>query len=41
VRDLRGLSQSLQQVSDRVNRQGIGGSLGPQKLPDYKPGKRQ
>lgn len=41
VRDLRELSQSLQQVSDRVNRQGIGGALGPQKLPDYKPGKRQ
>lgn len=41
VRDLRDLTQSLQQVSDRVNRQGIGGALGPQKLPDYKPGKRQ
>lgn len=41
VRDLRDLSQSLQQVSDRVNRQGIGGTLGPQKLPDYKPGKHQ
>jgi phospholipid/cholesterol/gamma-HCH transport system substrate-binding protein len=41
VRDMRDLTQSLQQVSDRVNRQGIGGALGPQKLPDYKPGKRQ
>ncbi len=41
VHDLRDLSQSLQQVSDRVNRQGIGGALGPEKLPDYKPGKRQ
>ena len=41
VRDMRELTQSLQQVSDRVNRQGIGGALGPQKLPDYKPGKRQ
>src|SRR3954465_9136218 len=41
VRDLRNLTQSLQQVSDRINRQGIGGALGPQKLPDYKPGKRQ
>ena len=41
VRDLRDLTQSLQQVSDRINRQGIGGTLGPQKLPDYKPGKRQ
>jgi phospholipid/cholesterol/gamma-HCH transport system substrate-binding protein len=41
VHDLRELTQSLQQVSDRINRQGIGGTLGPQKLPDYKPGKRQ
>ena len=41
VKDLRDLTQSLQQVSDRVNRQGIGGALGPQKLPDYKPGKRK
>ena len=39
VHDLRDLSQSLEQVSNRVNRQGIGGALGPQKLPDYKPGK--
>jgi phospholipid/cholesterol/gamma-HCH transport system substrate-binding protein len=41
VHDLRDLSQSLKQVSDRVNRQGIGGALGPEKLPDYKPGKRK
>jgi len=41
VHDLRELTQSLQQVSDRINRQGFGGTLGPQKLPDYKPGKRQ
>jgi phospholipid/cholesterol/gamma-HCH transport system substrate-binding protein len=41
VRDLRQLSQSLQDVSNRVNQQGIGGALGPDKLPDYKPGKRQ
>jgi phospholipid/cholesterol/gamma-HCH transport system substrate-binding protein len=40
VRDLRGLSQSLKAVSDRVNQQGIGGALGPEKLPDYKPRKR-
>jgi phospholipid/cholesterol/gamma-HCH transport system substrate-binding protein len=39
VHDLRDLSQSLEQVSNRVNQQGIGGALGPQKLPDYKPGK--
>ena len=41
VHDLRELSQSLQQVSNRVNQQGIGGALGPPKLPDYKPGKRK
>jgi phospholipid/cholesterol/gamma-HCH transport system substrate-binding protein len=41
VHDLRDLSQSLKQVSDRVNQKGIGGALGPKELPDYKPGKRQ
>jgi phospholipid/cholesterol/gamma-HCH transport system substrate-binding protein len=41
VRDLRELSVSLKAVSDRVGQQGIGGTLGPQKLPDYKPGKRK
>ena len=41
VHDLRELSQSLQAVSNRVNQQGIGGTLGPEKLPDYKPGKRK
>lgn len=41
VHDLRDLTQSLQGVSDRINQQGIGGALGPDKLPDYKPGKRQ
>lgn len=41
VHDLRDLSQSLQAVSNRVNQQGIGGALGPEKLPDYKPGKRK
>jgi phospholipid/cholesterol/gamma-HCH transport system substrate-binding protein len=39
VHDLRDLSHSLEQVSNRVNQQGIGGALGPEKLPDYKPGK--
>jgi phospholipid/cholesterol/gamma-HCH transport system substrate-binding protein len=41
VHDLRSLSQSLKGVSDRINQQGIGGALGPEKLPDYKPGKRK
>jgi phospholipid/cholesterol/gamma-HCH transport system substrate-binding protein len=41
VKEMRDLTQSLQAVSERVNQQGIGGALGPDKLPDYKPGKRQ
>ncbi|MEO6225315.1 MAG: MlaD family protein [Sphingomicrobium sp.] len=41
VHDMRDLTQSLQSVSDRVNQQGIGGALGPEKLPDYNPGKRK
>jgi phospholipid/cholesterol/gamma-HCH transport system substrate-binding protein len=41
VRQMRQLAESLQQVSDRVNQQGIGGALGPEKLPDYKPGKKK
>src|SRR3954452_8268996 len=40
VHDLRELTQSLKAVSDRVNHQGIGGALGPEKLPDYKARKR-
>ncbi|WP_308517899.1 MlaD family protein [Sphingomonas flavescens] len=39
VHDMRDLTQSLKAVSNRVNQQGIGGTLGPEKLPDYKPGK--
>lgn len=41
VHDLRELTQSLQSLSNRVNQQGIGGALGPEKLPDYNPGKRK
>jgi len=40
VTDLRELTQSLNAVTERVNQQGIGGTLGPEKLPNYKPGKR-
>ena len=39
VRDLRDLSDSLRQFSDRLNQDGALGALGPEKLPDYKPGK--
>ncbi|WP_037499177.1 MlaD family protein [Sphingomonas jaspsi] len=39
VHDLRDLSESLRQFSDRLNERGVGGALGPEKLPDYQPGK--
>jgi phospholipid/cholesterol/gamma-HCH transport system substrate-binding protein len=41
IRDLRELSQSLRAVSERVEQGGIGGTLGPQKLPDYNPRKQR
>ena len=41
VRDLRELTTSLQGFSERLEQEGIGGALGPEKLPDYKPRKRQ
>jgi phospholipid/cholesterol/gamma-HCH transport system substrate-binding protein len=40
VRDLRELTQSLNGFTERLNQSGIGGTLGPEKLPDYKPRKR-
>ena len=40
VRDMRELTQSLKSVSERVEQGGIGGALGPEKLPEYKPRKR-
>src|SRR5829696_6728465 len=39
VRDLRELTVSLRSFTDRLEQDGIGGSLGPEKLPDYKPRK--
>ena len=39
VRDLRDLTDSLGQFSDRLNNDGALGVLGPEKLPEYKPGK--
>ncbi len=41
VRDLRELSTSLRGFSERLEGEGIGGALGPEELPDYKPGKKQ
>ena len=40
VRDLRELTTSLQGFSERLEQEGIGGALGPEKLPDYKPRKK-
>ncbi len=39
VRDLRDLSDTLRQFSERLNNDGAVGVLGPEKLPDYQPGK--
>jgi len=39
VRDLRDLTESLGAFSNRLNNDGVLGTLGPEKLPDYKPGK--
>lgn len=41
VHELRDLAKSLKGVSERIEQGGIGGALGPEKLPDYKPGKRR
>lgn len=41
VRELRDLTTSLQGFSQRLNQAGIGGALGPEKLPDYNPGKKR
>ncbi|RZV52434.1 MAG: hypothetical protein EX258_02160 [Sphingomonadaceae bacterium] len=38
VRDMRSLTDSLTDLSNRLNEDGIGGALGPRKLPDYEPG---
>lgn len=35
VRDLRATSESLREVTDRLNQRGIGGVIGGQSLPDY------
>lgn len=37
MRDLRETSQSLREITDRLNQQGVGGVIGGQRLPDYQP----
>jgi phospholipid/cholesterol/gamma-HCH transport system substrate-binding protein len=39
IRDLRELTVSLRGFTERLEQGGVGGTLGPQKLPDYKPRK--
>ena len=41
VRDLRELSDTLRGFSERLEQEGVGGALGPEKLPDYKPRRGQ
>jgi phospholipid/cholesterol/gamma-HCH transport system substrate-binding protein len=40
VRDLRATTDSLRSISDRLNQQGVGGVIGGERLPDYRPGRR-
>lgn len=40
MRDLRATSESLREITDRMNQQGIGGVIGGQRLPDYHGGRR-
>jgi phospholipid/cholesterol/gamma-HCH transport system substrate-binding protein len=39
IRDLRATSESLRDITDRLNQQGVGGVIGGQRLPDYRPGR--
>ena len=40
IRDLRATSESLREITDRLNQQGIGGVVNGQRLPDYEGGRR-
>lgn len=40
MRDLRETSESLREITDRLNQRGIGGVISGQRLPDYRPGRR-
>jgi len=41
IRDLRETSESLRGITERIERQGVGGVIGGQTLPDYRPGRRR
>ncbi|HEV7660055.1 MAG TPA: MlaD family protein [Allosphingosinicella sp.] len=40
MRELRSTSESLREITDRLNQQGVGGVIGGQRLPNYRPGRR-
>jgi phospholipid/cholesterol/gamma-HCH transport system substrate-binding protein len=40
VREMQELTRSLKGVSERIEQEGIGGALGPERLPDYRPRSR-
>ena len=40
IRDLRATTDSLREVSERLNQQGVGGIIGGQRLPDYESRRR-
>ena len=40
IRDLRQTSQSLRQITERLQQRGVGGLIGGERLPDYEPGRR-
>jgi phospholipid/cholesterol/gamma-HCH transport system substrate-binding protein len=41
IRDLRATSESLRNVAERLDQNGVGGIIGGQKLPDYRPQKQK
>lgn len=41
TRDLRATSESLREITDRLNQQGVGGVIGGPRLPNYRPGRGQ
>ena len=40
MRDLSATSESLRDITDRLNQRGIGGVIGGQRLPNYRPGRQ-
>ena len=40
IRDLRATTDSLRDITGRLNQQGVSGVIGGQRLPDYEPGRR-